>query len=112
MSAGITNRNDASPEDKQIDKVFAVDEMGRAEKVDALYSNVLINRQLMNDAVDGENREHEMTMLSAVKQYPWACFWGFVMCFTIVSPLPRFLGFALVPRPRTTGIHAVWQEQH
>lgn len=110
MSTGITNRNDASLEDKRIDEMFAVDEKGKAKKVDVPHSDVLINQQLMNDAVDGENREHEMTMLTAVKEYPWACFWGFIMCFTIVSPLPRFLGFAPVPSPRTTGIRVIWQE--
>jgi hypothetical protein len=91
MSTGITNRKDASLEDKRIDETFAVNEVV-ADKADVIHSDVLINQQLMNDAVDGENREHEMSMLAAVKQYPWACFWGSVMCFTIVSPFLRIWG--------------------
>jgi SP family general alpha glucoside:H+ symporter-like MFS transporter len=50
------------------------------EKVEALA-----NPELMNDAFDGENREHEMTLWQAAKAHPWACFWAFTMCFTIVS---------------------------
>lgn len=92
MSTDITDRKDATLEDKQIDETFAVGEKVAADKADVLHSDVLINQQLMDDAVDGENREHEMSMLAAVKQYPWACFWGSVMCFTIVSPFPRIWG--------------------
>jgi SP family general alpha glucoside:H+ symporter-like MFS transporter len=44
----------------------------------------------MNDALNGENREHEMGVWAAVKKHPWACFWAFTMCFTIVS-LPSVL---------------------
>ncbi|KAK2598676.1 hypothetical protein N8I77_012071 [Diaporthe amygdali] len=47
-------------------------------------SDVLVNADLMHDAFDGENREHEMGTWEAVKTYPWACFWAFIMCFTIV----------------------------
>lgn len=49
---------------------------------------VLDNPELMNDAFDAENREHEMGVWQAAKAHPWACFWAFVMCFTIVSPHP------------------------
>ncbi|KAJ5624467.1 maltose permease [Penicillium lagena] len=53
------------------------------EKVEAYQDEVLANPELMNDAFDGENREHEMTLWQAVKAHPWACFWAFTMCFTI-----------------------------
>lgn len=56
------------------------------------HSDVLVNPDLMHDAFDGENREHEMGVWEAVKTYPWACFWATIMCFTIVSAaaaLPR-----------------------
>ncbi|KAK5060119.1 hypothetical protein LTR84_010003 [Exophiala bonariae] len=56
----------------------------RVAQVDTNHSDVLINADLMNDAVDGENREHEMRIWEAVKSHPWACFWAFVMSFTIV----------------------------
>lgn len=48
-------------------------------------SDVLVNQDLMSNAFDGENREHEETLWHAVKTHPMACFWAFVFCFTIVS---------------------------
>lgn len=53
--------------------------------VDAHHSQVLADRNLMNDAFDGENLEHSMSMWAAVKTHPWACLWAFTMSFTIVS---------------------------
>lgn len=41
--------------------------------------------QFKADAVEAENAEYSMTVLEAVKAYPMACFWAFVMSFTIVS---------------------------
>ncbi len=46
----------------------------------------MVNPDLMSDAFHGENREHEMGMWEAFKNYPMGCFWAFIMCFTIVSP--------------------------
>ena len=37
------------------------------------------------DAVEAENSEHNMGVLEAVRAYPMASFWAFVMSFTIVS---------------------------
>ncbi|OBT72927.1 hypothetical protein VF21_07780 [Pseudogymnoascus sp. 05NY08] len=111
MSTGITNRKDASIEDKRIDETFAVDEKVAADKADVLNSDVFINQQLMDDAVDGENREHEMTMLAAVKQYPWACFWGSVMCFTIVmESFDMFLNGNFVVIQAFKERYGVWVE--
>jgi SP family general alpha glucoside:H+ symporter-like MFS transporter len=61
------------------------DEVEKSEKADILHSEVLANKDLMNDAFDGENREHEMGVWEAAKSHPWACLWAFTMCFTIVS---------------------------
>jgi SP family general alpha glucoside:H+ symporter-like MFS transporter len=61
-----------------------------AAHVDVKHSEVLVDQDLMNDALDGENREHEMGVWDAAKKHPWACFWAFTMCFTIVS-LPSAL---------------------
>lgn len=63
---------------------------------DVGHSDVLVNPDLMHDAFDGENREHEMGVWEAVQTYPWACFWATLMCFTIVSALalPRGLSDA------------------
>ena len=37
------------------------------------------------DAIEAENAEHRMGVLEAVRAYPMASFWAFVMSFTIVS---------------------------
>ncbi|GAB7353361.1 hypothetical protein MBLNU459_g3844t1 [Dothideomycetes sp. NU459] len=58
-------------------------EQGLKEK-DILHAEVLENPDLLNDAFQGENREHEMGVLEAIKTYPMACFWAFIMCFTII----------------------------
>jgi hypothetical protein len=36
-------------------------------------------------AIEAENAEHNMTVMEAVKAYPMASFWAFVMSCTIVS---------------------------
>lgn len=54
-------------------------------KGDQIDLHVLANAELMNDAIDGENREHAIGLWDAAKGHPWACLWAFIMCFTIVS---------------------------
>ena len=64
------------------------DETGRQGShghVEVSQSEVLGNLDLMNDAIEGENREHKMGTWAAVKAYPMAFLWAFIMCFTIVS---------------------------
>jgi SP family general alpha glucoside:H+ symporter-like MFS transporter len=36
------------------------------------------------EAIMAENVEHNMTVIEAVKAYPWASFWAFVFSCTIV----------------------------
>lgn len=55
---------------------------------------VLADDILMNDAIDGENNEHAMTVWQAAKTYPWACFWAFMMCFTIVCLSPPSISYS------------------
>lgn len=55
--------------------------------VDVQHAEVLANPDLMKDAFAAEEREHEMGVWEAVKKHPKACFWAFIMCFTIVSDL-------------------------
>jgi MFS transporter, SP family, general alpha glucoside:H+ symporter len=43
------------------------------------------------DAIEAENAEHTMTVLEAVRMYPMAAFWAFVMSFTIVRCFTLFL---------------------
>jgi len=56
------------------------------------HSEVLEDKGLMNEAFQGENAEHEMTLWQAAKNHPMACMWAFIMCFTIVSNHVRRLG--------------------
>lgn len=37
------------------------------------------------DAIEAENAEQNMTVLQALKQYPMAALWAFIMSSTIVS---------------------------
>lgn len=37
------------------------------------------------DAIEAENLEHNMTVLEAVRAYPAASFWAFIMSFCIVG---------------------------
>lgn len=57
--------------------------------------------QFKADAVEAENAEHSMTVLEAVKAYPMACFWAFVMSFTIVSCPP-------CPEVRSADSYRLW----
>lgn len=47
-------------------------------------------------AIDAENIEHNMTVLEAVRAYPAASWWAFVMSCTIVSPAHHELIIALI----------------
>jgi SP family general alpha glucoside:H+ symporter-like MFS transporter len=61
----------------QVDHAYDLDEKARAADYKA-------------DAVQAENAEHNMTVLEAVRAYPMATFWAFVMSCTIVSSLAPF----------------------
>jgi SP family general alpha glucoside:H+ symporter-like MFS transporter len=76
MSSGIENTPDS--------------ESLQGEKHNVLHSEKGSSPDIMDDAFDGENREHEMGVWEAAKSHPWACFWAFVMCFTIVRSLSGF----------------------
>lgn len=77
---------------KMSDTIESKEDGPKGAHVDVHNSDVLTNKDLMNDAFDGENQEHELGVWEAVKSHPWACLWAFTMCFTIVScsSLPRF----------------------
>ena len=79
-------------------------EVLQAEKVDILHDEVLANPELMNEAFDGENREHEEGLWTAAKSHTWACFWAFIMCFTIVSLLPHIRVPPQVPGPQIANL--------
>ncbi|PYH47061.1 general substrate transporter [Aspergillus saccharolyticus JOP 1030-1] len=56
----------------------------QGEQVDIDHVELKPNSDLMREAFDGENREHELGVWEAAKLHPWACLWAFTMCFTIV----------------------------
>ncbi|KAL2206180.1 general substrate transporter [Sarocladium strictum] len=58
--------------------------IGTSGHVDVAHSKVLADELTMNDAFEAENAEHEQTLWQSVKSHPKACFWAFIMCFTIV----------------------------
>lgn len=66
-------------------------ETHHAEKVHVDHGEIVVDASIMNDAVDGENREHAMSIWAAAKKHPWACLYAFIMCFTIVSPFATFI---------------------
>lgn len=71
----------------EFQQVEEVDSHGSSnEKNWRQRSEVLVDPDLLTEAVQGENREHEMGLWESVKEYPMACFWAAIMCFTIVSP--------------------------
>ncbi|RKK66747.1 hypothetical protein BFJ69_g15123 [Fusarium oxysporum] len=73
------------------------------------HKEVLKNNDLMHDAFDAEQREHEQGVWAAAKAHPWACFWAFTMCFTIVmESFDMFLNGNFVALPafqKHYGVH-------
>lgn len=59
-------------------------------EIHADHHEVLEDKETLNHAYEAENREHEMALWEAIKTYPWACFWAFIMCFTIVCKLHTY----------------------
>lgn len=57
-----------------------------AEEIEhkAVYSEKAAVADFRADAIEAENVEHNMTVIEAVKAYPMASFWAFVMSCTIV----------------------------
>jgi hypothetical protein len=79
--------SDNSEPKNEFHQVEEVDSHGPPnEKNWRQHSEVLVDPDLINEAVLGENREHEMGLWESVKAYPMACFWAAIMCFTIVGP--------------------------
>lgn len=68
-----------------LDEKHEVEGKGSQSGADIFHNEVLASSDLMNDAFEGENAEHSEGIWTAFKSHPWACFWAFVMCFTIVS---------------------------
>lgn len=69
----------------QVENVYNLDEKAKA----ADYKQ---------DAVAAEDAEHSMGVLEAVRAYPMATFWAFVMSCTIVGCFPSFFPLDLHSR--------------
>ncbi|KAH8203974.1 hypothetical protein TruAng_001916 [Truncatella angustata] len=90
------------------------DELRYGDNIDVQQSEkveVLANEDLLHDAFDGENREHEEGVWEAAKGHPWACFWAFIMCFTIVmESFDMFLNGNFVALGAFQKRYGVWVE--
>lgn len=77
---------EAKPALAQVDYAYDLDEKAQVADYKA-------------DAIAAENAEHNMTVLQAVREYPIAPFWAFVMSFTIVTTPnpPSSLSIILLP---------------
>lgn len=56
-----------------------------AERHGSVYSQQVKVSDFKADAIEAENAEHNMTVMQAVRAYPMASFWAFVMSAMIVS---------------------------
>ncbi|KAJ4351613.1 uncharacterized protein N0V89_006956 [Didymosphaeria variabile] len=64
-------------------------------------------------AIEAENAEHNMTVMEAVKAYPMASFWAFVMsCTIIMESYDVFLMGNFLALPSFTQDFGVWSEAH
>ncbi|KAJ4369830.1 hypothetical protein N0V83_005594 [Neocucurbitaria cava] len=77
MSSAIDSKHDATHVDHAADPEKIHEQRGH-------QPGIFTDKDLMTNAFEAENREHEMTLWAAVKDHPMACFWAFVFCFTIV----------------------------
>lgn len=66
---------------------------------DAIYAEKDDAAAYKAGAIEAENVEHNMTVMEAVRAYPMASFWAFVMSFCIVGYL--FLCLVVLPRPQS-----------
>ncbi|KAK9783954.1 putative Maltose permease MAL31 [Seiridium cardinale] len=63
------------------------------------------------DAVEAENAEHRMTVLEAVRAYPMASFWAFVMsCTIIMESYDVFLINNFLALPAFKQQYGIWDE--
>lgn len=77
MSHPVDEKHDAT-------NVAHVDSELQHEKGLHHQTEILGDKDLMTNAFEAENREHEQGLWEAAKDHPMACFWAFTFCFTIV----------------------------
>jgi hypothetical protein len=72
-------------EDKNMHEFETKGVVGPVDTAKGFEGEVLVDADLLNEAFDAENREHNMGVWQAIKSHPMACFWAFMMSFTIVG---------------------------
>ncbi|KAK1070697.1 hypothetical protein LTR12_000085 [Friedmanniomyces endolithicus] len=76
---------------------------------DAVYAEKSGLASYKADAIEAENLEHNMTVIQAIKAYPMASFWAFVMsCTIIMESYDVFLMGNFVALPAFTAKYGVW----
>ena len=71
-------------DDKAVTTGYDVDDE-KAERHGSVYSAHVKVSDFKLDAIEAEKAEHNMGVIDAVKAYPMATFWAFVMSSMIVS---------------------------
>lgn len=94
MSAVEETKTEGNTDPKSENQI----EVDHNEKLN--QNEVLASKDLMNEAIEGENHEHEMGVWEAAKSHPLACIWAFIFCFTIVmESFDMFLNTNFVALP-------------
>lgn len=74
------------------------------DKEDQAYLEKPVISDFKADAIEAENAEHNMTVLEAVRAYPMASFWAFVMSCTIVGVSVQRIQKTYLTRPADHGV--------
>ena len=73
------------------EKQAGASEIHAERKVDPVYDVPEKGDYNRAGAIEAENTEHRMGVLEAVRAYPAASWWAFLMSCTIVSSCPQIL---------------------
>ncbi|KAJ7626928.1 maltose porter [Roridomyces roridus] len=87
------------------------DEKSSIDKAHIEHGDLKSAADYMGDAMEAEHAEYSMTVMEAVRAHPTACFWAFVMSFTIImESYDVFLIGNFVALPAFTSRFGVWNE--
>lgn len=87
MSDPVTHSKTGGAQDVEVEKAYSQEE--QQEHAYDLDEKAKTS-DFKADAIEAENAEHNMGVIEAVKAYPMATFWAFVMSCTIVGCLSSF----------------------
>jgi SP family general alpha glucoside:H+ symporter-like MFS transporter len=81
------------------------------QRNDSIYAEKAAMSDFKASAIEAENAEHNMTVLQAVRAYPMASFWAFVMsCTIIMESYDVFLMGNFLALPAFTKDYGIWNE--